>query len=100
MRIAAFNVCGIRASQNKGLKAYVAAENADILCLTETKIDADPNFDFLDIYPFRFFGADPKKGNAGIAIVSKIEPISGSFYSSADWTRLILSRSGVWNPFV
>ena len=38
VRIAAWNVSGFAASDKKGFKDYVAAEDADILVITETKV--------------------------------------------------------------
>ncbi|KDE06685.1 hypothetical protein MVLG_03031 [Microbotryum lychnidis-dioicae p1A1 Lamole] len=80
VRISAWNVCGIKAAENKGMERYIRAEAADILVLTETKM-ADPNFAFLnDNYPYRYWGVDPsKKGYSGTAILSKIEPKSITF---------------------
>lgn len=44
---------------------------------TETKLATDPAIAHLTSrYPFRYFGADPKKGYAGVACLSKIEPLS------------------------
>jgi AP endonuclease-1 len=38
LRLATWNVCGLAASQKKGFKYYVEAEDPDILVLTETKV--------------------------------------------------------------
>lgn len=38
------NVCGINASEKKGLKFYLEAEDADIVILTETKVAKEPDF--------------------------------------------------------
>ncbi|KAI5476515.1 exodeoxyribonuclease III [Pseudohyphozyma bogoriensis] len=79
IRIAAWNICGIQASQKKGFSKYVEAEDSDILVLTETKT-SDPGFPVLsEKYPHRYFGVDPKKGYAGTAILSKLEPQSVVF---------------------
>ncbi|GAA5858079.1 hypothetical protein JCM5353_005011, partial [Sporobolomyces roseus] len=55
---------------------YVEAEDADILVLTETKCDhlSLPSLD--DRYPYRYWGTHHKKGQAGTAIFSKLEPIN------------------------
>lgn len=38
LRLATWNICGLNASQKKGFKYYVEAEDADILLLNETKV--------------------------------------------------------------
>lgn len=61
---------------------YIIAEDADILMLYETKVNVD-SFDLAlpnkDLYPHTYWGSDPKKGNAGTAILSKLKPISVVF---------------------
>ncbi|GAA5903786.1 exodeoxyribonuclease III [Sporobolomyces salmoneus] len=76
LRIASWNVAGLKACEKKGFSKYVEAEDADILCLNETKCEslALPSID--DRYPHRYWGIHHKKGQAGVAIFSKIEPIS------------------------
>ncbi|KAH8107013.1 Endonuclease/exonuclease/phosphatase [Cristinia sonorae] len=76
-RIATWNICGIAASQKKGFQYYVEAEDADILILTETKVNVDPAVAVLNKrYPHRYWSAAFKKGYAGTAILCKTEPIS------------------------
>ncbi|KAM0753627.1 hypothetical protein T439DRAFT_322519 [Meredithblackwellia eburnea MCA 4105] len=79
VRIATWNVCGIKACDKKGLRQYVAAEDADILVLCETKTGEPDIADLTAKYPYRYWGVDPKKGNAGTAILSKLEPIQVTF---------------------
>ncbi|KAK4703192.1 hypothetical protein P7C70_g3019, partial [Phenoliferia sp. Uapishka_3] len=63
----------------QGLSLYVEAEDADILVLSETKT-GEPSIEALTSrYPHRYWGVDPKKGNAGLAILSKLEPIAVTF---------------------
>ncbi|KAK4053006.1 hypothetical protein OIV83_001739, partial [Microbotryomycetes sp. JL201] len=95
IRISAWNVCGIKSCEKKGLCKYLEAEDADLVVLTETKTD-DPKFAWIDEhYPvsariahggggerlmnvsdlqYRYWGVDGKKGYAGTAILSKLEP--------------------------
>ncbi|KAF4615360.1 hypothetical protein D9613_002750 [Agrocybe pediades] len=76
-RIASWNVSGLAASQKKGFKFYVEAEDADILILTETKVNnppADPSLQ--SRYPHAYWSIAAKKGYAGTAILSKQKPIS------------------------
>ncbi|KAL8293095.1 hypothetical protein RQP46_000789 [Phenoliferia psychrophenolica] len=79
VRIAAWNVCGIKACEKKGLIAYVVAEDADILVLTETKTGEPSIAELSERYPHRYWGVDPKKGNAGTAVLSKLEPLEVTF---------------------
>ncbi|KAL7007266.1 hypothetical protein EMMF5_003105 [Cystobasidiomycetes sp. EMM_F5] len=76
IRLANWNVCGINSCIKKGFDFYVKAENPDILILTETKADKEvDNETIKSRYPYRYWGADPKKGNAGTAILSKVKPL-------------------------
>ncbi|KAG8934575.1 hypothetical protein FRC03_007726 [Tulasnella sp. 419] len=76
-RISAWNVCGLAASMKKGFRTYVEAENADVLILTETKVNnipVDPKLD--ELYPYRCYNISDKKGYAGTAVLSKIKPLN------------------------
>ncbi|KAF5315579.1 hypothetical protein D9611_004852 [Ephemerocybe angulata] len=77
VRIAAWNVCGWAASQKKGFKSYVDAEDPDILVLTETKandVSMDPALKAR--FPYQYWSISNKKGYSGTAILSKVEPLS------------------------
>lgn len=76
MRIATYNVNGLRAALSKGLIEWIQAVDPDMLCLQEIKSQAD-QLDFelfhsigyeLDIYPAQ------KKGYSGVAILTKYKP--------------------------
>lgn len=76
VRISAWNVCGINACEKKGLKTYLSAEDPDIVILSETKVQAEP--DIMHIkhqFKYRYWGGDPTKGYAGVAILSKHKPL-------------------------
>ena len=74
MKLVSWNVNGLRAVLNKGFNDFVKRENPDVLCLQETKID--PSFQFeLPGYHASFNYAE-KKGYSGVAIFSKVKPIS------------------------
>ncbi|KAG6814533.1 hypothetical protein H0H92_000059 [Tricholoma furcatifolium] len=63
LRLATWNICGIAASSKKGFKYYVEAEDADILVLTETKVNDEPVDPALrDRYPHRYWSFSDKKG--------------------------------------
>ncbi|KAJ3732300.1 Endonuclease/exonuclease/phosphatase [Lentinula guzmanii] len=77
VRLATFNVCGLAASQKKGLSFYIAAEDPDILVLTETKVNNEPvDLALKNRFPHCYWAIAEKKGYSGTAILSKHEPIS------------------------
>lgn len=76
MKLYSWNVNGIRAVINKGeLKKFLDTHDPDILCLQETKANRDqveldlPNY-------HEFFNSADRKGYAGTAILTKIEPLN------------------------
>ncbi|KAI9027875.1 exodeoxyribonuclease III [Hyaloraphidium curvatum] len=79
IKIVSWNVSSLKAAAKKGLPAYVAAENADLLLLQETKLQDAAGLDVLSRkdYPHQFWlASEDKKGYSGSAVLSKIEPIS------------------------
>ncbi len=77
MKIITYNVNGLRAAAGKGLPEWLLQENADVVCLQETKLQPDQ-------YPtemmhvagydkYYLFSAE-KKGYSGVAILTKREP--------------------------
>ncbi|GAA5968311.1 hypothetical protein JCM11641_003807 [Rhodosporidiobolus odoratus] len=78
IRISAWNVAGLRASEKKGFSRYVEAEDADILVVTETKT-TEIKLDSLERYEHCYWGNSNKKGQAGTAIFSKIKPLNVSY---------------------
>ncbi|THH17532.1 hypothetical protein EW146_g3296 [Bondarzewia mesenterica] len=76
-KIASWNICGLAASQKKGFKYYVEAEDPDILILTETKVNNDPVDPALtERFPYRYWSIADKKTYSGTAILSKHKPIN------------------------
>ncbi|HYM20207.1 MAG TPA: exodeoxyribonuclease III [Candidatus Kapabacteria bacterium] len=76
LKIASWNINGIRAAEKKGLKEYIADAKPDILCLQETKANIDQLPDSLvniDGYSSHFVSGE-KKGYSGVAIYSKKKP--------------------------
>ena len=75
MKIATWNVNGIRASFNKGLEDFVQKYSPDILCLQETKAHPDQLDQKLwlsEYYPYSDWTAcGVKKGYSGTATFSK-----------------------------
>lgn len=81
MKLATWNVNGIRSVLNKGaLQEYVLESNPDILCLQETKaqqeqVELGMEFSEYDVY----FNSAVKKGYSGTAIFTKVKPLSVTY---------------------
>ena len=76
MRIISCNVNGIRSASNKGFFAWMLAQNADVVCLQETKAQAHQlSTEIIDLpgYHSYFFDAD-RKGYSGVAVYARREP--------------------------
>jgi exodeoxyribonuclease III len=89
MRIITLNVNGIRSAERKGFFSWMQQQNADIICLQETKaqehqLNTDP------FYPegyHCFYHDAEKKGYSGVAIYCRKQPdkiISGIGWADAD----------------
>ncbi|KAJ6623497.1 Endonuclease/exonuclease/phosphatase [Mycena sp. CBHHK59/15] len=77
LRLATWNVCGLAASQKKGFKYYVEAEDPDILVLTETKVNNVPvDLALQARFPHSYWSISDKKTYSGTAILSKHKPLS------------------------
>jgi len=76
MKIISYNVNGIRAALKKDFTAWLKEEQADIICLQETKANKE-QVDINEIevlgYQTYWFSAE-KKGYSGVAIFTKITP--------------------------
>ena len=77
MKIASYNVNGIRAAINKGFMEWLSAVNPDVICLQEIKANKEQ----LDLnlfekagYEHHYWFSAQKKGYSGVAILSKTEP--------------------------
>lgn len=78
MKIYSWNVNGLRAIAKKNFFQWVNEESPDILCIQETKLqenNLDINLKNIDRYNSYFSFAE-KKGYSGVAIYTKIKPIS------------------------
>ena len=76
MRIISVNVNGIRAAYRKNFFTWLQKQDADIVCIQETKAQVDQLTDEI-IKPkgyFSYFNSAVKKGYSGVAIYSQIEP--------------------------
>lgn len=75
VRVMIYNITSLKSSDAKGLMRYLKAEDADVLVLSETKVNAPPGHAGLDsMYPHQYWGIGEKKGYAGIAVLSKVKP--------------------------
>ena len=73
MKIITWNVIGIRAIYKKGFIDWLKKENADIVCIQETKAHEKQLPNELKI-PFNyksFWNQSEKKGYSGVAIYTK-----------------------------
>ena len=76
IKLATWNVNGIRASYEKGLGAFILQEKPDILCLQETKAhkeQVNPTMQSLG-YGFSYWSSAEKKGYSGVATFLNDEP--------------------------
>ena len=105
MKIATWNVNGLRACFSKGLKDFVRQCSPDILCLQETKAHPEQLGDelsFPKIYPYRDWAVcGVKKGYSGTATFSKRPPLKaqqGMGIKKFDWEgRILISE---WDSFI
>ena len=77
MRIISFNANGIRSAANKGFFEWFAMQDADVLCVQETKAQEDQlGADVFQPAGYQrwFKDASTKKGYSGVAIYSRIPP--------------------------
>ena len=81
MRIFSFNVNGIRAIVGKSFIADMQNEDADIICLQETKATVEQVKTAVSaLNDYTVFATEAsKKGYSGTAILTKKKPISASF---------------------
>lgn len=78
MRLVSWNVNGIRAIMKKDFKKSLAAMDAEIICLQETKAQDDQVTEALkgiDAYSV-YSNSAVKKGYSGTAILTRTEPVS------------------------
>ena len=78
MKIISWNVNGLRAIVGKNFLEFMKEEDPDIICLQETKIQADQINLELEGY-HQYYNYAEKKGYSGTAILSKPEPLSVSY---------------------
>ena len=78
MKLISWNVNGLRAVMGKTFMEDFQALDADIFCLQETKLQAGQIE--LDLPGYRqYWNYAEKKGYSGVAVFSRIEPLSVSY---------------------
>src|ERR1700686_5831362 len=76
MRIITLNVNGIRSASRRGLFSFLARQNADVICLQETRVlehQLEGHECSLPGYLNHFYAAE-RPGYAGVAVLSRREP--------------------------
>lgn len=76
MKIITFNANGIRSAEKKGFFNWLAEQNADAVCIQETKAHPEQLTESA-FYPFpvnEYFSAE-KKGYSGVALYLKQQPL-------------------------
>ena len=78
MRIATYNVNGIRAAQKKGLADWAAAAELDVLCIQETKAEAEQvdtaDFTAAGFVHQHWHSCRRKRGYSGVMTMSRRAP--------------------------
>lgn len=76
MKIITYNVNGLRSATSKGLADWLRAEDPDVLCIQETKLQPDqfPAEVFETLGYKAYLYSAEKKGYSGVAILTKQTP--------------------------
>jgi exodeoxyribonuclease-3 len=76
MKLISWNINGIRAAWKKGFLDFVTAQQPDILCVQQTKIQLEQlTPEMKDVGGYRsYWSMAEKKGYSGVATYTKLEP--------------------------
>ncbi|WP_080904417.1 exodeoxyribonuclease III [Parabacteroides sp. Marseille-P3160] len=76
MKIITYNVNGLRAAITKGFPEWLAKQEADVVCLQETKLQPEqfPSEIFESMGYHCYLYSAQKRGYSGVALFSKTEP--------------------------
>lgn len=78
MKLISWNVNGLRACLGKGFLDFFNAENADVFCLQETKMQ--PGQADLDLPGYeQYWNSAERKGYSGTAVFTRIPPLSAAY---------------------
>ncbi|MBR1376148.1 MAG: exodeoxyribonuclease III [Cardiobacteriaceae bacterium] len=75
LKVITFNANGIRAAAKKGFFLWLAQQNADVVCIQETKAQKEQLSEEFFPFPFNYYHSAEKKGYSGVAIYARKEPI-------------------------
>ena len=80
MKLASWNVNGLRACLGKGFLDSALSLGADVICLQETKMERGQAEVGLDRHGYTdFWCSAQKKGYSGTAVFTRVEPLSASY---------------------
>ena len=88
MKIASYNVNGIRAALNKGFIEWLQSVGPDVICLQETKAmkeQVDLSLFEAVGYPYHYWFSAQKKGYSGVALLCKKEPDHVEYGTGIDY---------------
>lgn len=88
MKVISFNANGIRAATKKGFFNWFATQDADFLCIQETKAQLDQLEENPIYFPTNYhadFCSAKKKGYSGVAIYAKQKPLNIIKTLDIDW---------------
>lgn len=75
MKLISWNVNGFRSCLGKGFSDFFAAQDADFVCIQETKM-MEGQADFAPAGYYQYWNSAERKGYSGTAIFTRHEPIS------------------------
>ena len=78
MKLISWNVNGLRACLDKGFIEFLNAENPDMICLQETKMQKEQMPTEIEGY-YQYWNSADKKGYSGTAVFTKNEPINVTY---------------------
>lgn len=86
IKISSYNVNGIRAAERKGFSEWVKSSQPDVICLQEIKaVEDQVPQEVLDLGYHATWHPAVKKGYAGVAILSRMKPISVTEGMGLEW---------------
>ena len=83
MKLISWNTNGIRACMGKGFLESMAEQNADIICIQETKMQEGQAEVPMEGY-YQYWCSAEKKGYSGTAVFTKEEPLSVAYGIGVD----------------
>jgi len=83
MKLISWNTNGIRACMGKGFLESMAEQNADIICIQETKMQEGQAEVPMEGY-YQYWCSAEKKGYSGTAVFTRVEPLSVAYGIGVD----------------